>query len=75
MEQGKGVSLGKIDWVLEAVKELTTREQEEGTRAERECVQEVAEPAALVGVKAIAAGGFHSLALTEERDVYAWRRN
>jgi alpha-tubulin suppressor-like RCC1 family protein len=50
MEQGKGFSLGKIDWVLEAVKELA--------------------PEGLVGIKAIAAGCFHSLALTEEGDVY-----
>jgi alpha-tubulin suppressor-like RCC1 family protein len=75
MEQGQGFSLGKIEWVFEAVKGLTTREQEEGICAERECVQELTEPAALVGVKAIATGNGYTLVLTESGGVYAWGLN
>jgi alpha-tubulin suppressor-like RCC1 family protein len=71
----KGFSLGNIDWVLEAVKELAVGEQEEGVGAERETIQELAEPAALVGVKAIAAGNGYTLALTESGEVYAWGLN
>jgi alpha-tubulin suppressor-like RCC1 family protein len=65
----KGFSLGNIDWVLEAV----------------ESVQKAAEPAALIGVKAIAAGTVfydydddsdgYTFALTESGEVYAWGIN
>jgi alpha-tubulin suppressor-like RCC1 family protein len=63
----KGFSLGNIDWVLEAV----------------ESVQKAAEPAALIGVKAIAAGSVsgykvdagYTFALTDSGEVYAWGIN
>jgi alpha-tubulin suppressor-like RCC1 family protein len=54
---------------------LAASEEQAGASAEREVVQELEAPAALAGIKSIAAGNSYTLALTESGEVYAWGLN
>jgi alpha-tubulin suppressor-like RCC1 family protein len=54
---------------------LAAGEEQASVSAEREAVQELEAPAALAGIKSIAAGNSYTLALTESGEVYAWGLN